>query len=160
MRFIGNKHQAPDWMIDNKYILTGYRINYSDWVSIFESLLECHNETFNVWSHLLGVLLLLLAVILVLVFWGAGSLPCWPIIVFLFSAISCQFFSALYHLSCCKNKEFAKKIIRLDFAGINILIAGSGFPLYYYAFYCQIHLAYIYLSLNGVICVIVFIINL
>lgn len=38
----------------NRYILTGYRINYTSWPLIIKSLFEWHNETMNIWTHLLG----------------------------------------------------------------------------------------------------------
>jgi adiponectin receptor len=44
-------------MIGNKYIETGYRIGYDTNYKAFMSLFELHNETGNVWSHLLGALL-------------------------------------------------------------------------------------------------------
>ena len=44
-------------MIGNKYIMTGYRLNYDTHWKAFMSLFELHNETGNVWSHLLGALL-------------------------------------------------------------------------------------------------------
>ena len=40
--------------LDNEYIKTGYRINCHTNRNICCSLFKCHNETFNIWSHLLG----------------------------------------------------------------------------------------------------------
>lgn len=40
----------------NQHITRGYRINYNTWRASFESLFHCHNETVNVWSHLVGFL--------------------------------------------------------------------------------------------------------
>lgn len=42
-------------MIGNKHIMTGYRINYTN-IRAWMSLFEMHNESGNVWSHLLGCL--------------------------------------------------------------------------------------------------------
>jgi hypothetical protein len=47
--------EAPAFLIDNEYILRGYRINFNTNKRIFRSLFLLHNETVNVWSHLLGV---------------------------------------------------------------------------------------------------------
>ena len=38
----------------NKYIVTGYRVNYDSWKQILHSLFEWHNETVNIWTHLVG----------------------------------------------------------------------------------------------------------
>lgn len=49
-------HELPDYMKDNEYILKYYR---SDWPLrvAFLSLFQWHNETLNVWTHLIGLLL-------------------------------------------------------------------------------------------------------
>ena len=44
-------------MIGNKYIETGYRIGYNTYYKAFMSLFELHNETGNVWSHIIGALI-------------------------------------------------------------------------------------------------------
>lgn len=38
----------------NLFIKRGYRINYSTWRQILMSLFEWHNETINIWTHLVG----------------------------------------------------------------------------------------------------------
>lgn len=53
---IGKKEDAEKWQIGNKYIETGYRIGYDSHYKAFMSLFELHNETGNVWSHLIGCL--------------------------------------------------------------------------------------------------------
>ena len=50
--------EAPHFLIDNKYLLTGYRKNFRRMKHIFKSLFMPHNETFNIWTHLLGLLFL------------------------------------------------------------------------------------------------------
>ncbi|EYU34968.1 hypothetical protein ABFS82_11G042200 [Erythranthe guttata] len=49
-------HQLPDYMKDNEYILDYYRANWPVKQAFF-SLFSWHNETLNVWTHLLGFLL-------------------------------------------------------------------------------------------------------
>jgi adiponectin receptor len=49
---------------------------------------------------------------------------------------------------------------RFDYAGINLLIAGSAFPPLYYSMYCQIAVAIVYLSISFVIAVFCFIVCL
>jgi hypothetical protein len=38
-------------------VVTGYRVNYNDSFKALRSLFQLHNETVNIWSHLLGALL-------------------------------------------------------------------------------------------------------
>jgi len=61
--FVGHLHQAPEYMIDSAFILTGYRINFSSPKKILKSLFMAHNETVNIWSHLLGVIMMLILII-------------------------------------------------------------------------------------------------
>lgn len=37
-------------------------------------------------------------------------------------------------------------LLRFDFAGISLLIAGTAFPCFYYGMYCQMAVATLYLS--------------
>ena len=55
LHFIGHKHEAPDYMQDNEFVLSGYRINFNSTKRIFSSLFMVHNESVNIWSHLIGV---------------------------------------------------------------------------------------------------------
>ncbi|KAG8367451.1 hypothetical protein BUALT_Bualt16G0073500 [Buddleja alternifolia] len=48
--------ELPDYMKDNEYILNYYRANWPIKEALF-SLFRWHNETLNVWTHLLGFLL-------------------------------------------------------------------------------------------------------
>lgn len=54
--FIGNQQDVPDFLQDNEYIKSGYRVNHSSCCLATKSLFTCHNESVNVWSHLLGSL--------------------------------------------------------------------------------------------------------
>lgn len=52
--------------------MTGYRINYTSWKRILWSLFEWHNETINIWSHLLGFIAFFI-ILLVLGFSDIGE---------------------------------------------------------------------------------------
>ena len=55
--FIGGMAEAPGHLVDNEFIHRGYRIGYNRSIkSILKSLFEFHNESVNVWSHLLGMI--------------------------------------------------------------------------------------------------------
>lgn len=41
-------------MKDNKFILKGYRINFDTFKAIFKSMGQVHNETVNIYTHLVG----------------------------------------------------------------------------------------------------------
>ena len=50
--------EVSEWQLDNKYILSGYRPAKADYLEIFTSLTFLHNESCNVYNHLIGALLL------------------------------------------------------------------------------------------------------
>lgn len=78
--YIGSFAQAPAFLQDNQFIHHGYRINYDSPKKIFKrfrfseevfvwnhlffySLFILHNELVNIWSHLLGALLVIFLII-------------------------------------------------------------------------------------------------
>lgn len=57
--------------------------------------------------------------------------------MFLLSAAACMGGSAAFHTFYCISTKANKILLRLDYAGICFLIAGSAVAPYYYAFYCN-----------------------
>ena len=53
---LGDYEQAPEYLKDNEFIIKGYRLNCTTISKILRSLFICHNESINIWSHLLGTL--------------------------------------------------------------------------------------------------------
>jgi adiponectin receptor len=60
--FIGRWEEAREYNRDNEYIKTGYRVNFNKVKHIFQSLFIFHNESINIWSHLLGAVLFVIFV--------------------------------------------------------------------------------------------------
>ena len=50
-------HEADDYLKDNEYIIKGYRIGYNKILRVLKSLFMCHNESANIWSHIIGLLM-------------------------------------------------------------------------------------------------------
>ena len=50
----------------NHHIKKGYRINYKCYNTIAKSVIQCHNETTNIWSHLIGAVLFIALLFMVL----------------------------------------------------------------------------------------------
>jgi adiponectin receptor len=68
---------APAWSVHNKYIHTGYRTNFG-WRDAFRSVLMIHNETANIWTHLLGLAIFALITLSMATGWGNTHLPALP----------------------------------------------------------------------------------
>ena len=53
---LGTFQEAEKFMQDNEYIKEGYILNCTTFKKTLRSLLMIHNETVNVWSHLIGAI--------------------------------------------------------------------------------------------------------
>ena len=53
--------EIPSWQQDNEYILSGYRQPTGSFKRCFKSLGYIHNETVNIYSHIAGAALFLIA---------------------------------------------------------------------------------------------------
>ncbi|EGR33039.1 hypothetical protein IMG5_063250 [Ichthyophthirius multifiliis] len=84
----------------------------------------------------------------------------WPIFVFLISAVLCLSFSSTFHLLYQLSPIHNKILLRMDYAGVSLLISGSTFPIFYYGFFCNQILAYFYMTIVGVASLIVFVVSL
>ncbi|KAJ7600055.1 hemolysin-III related-domain-containing protein [Mycena floridula] len=142
----------PAWRQDNPAILTGYRKETGSWNAIVCGPWIWHNQTVNIWSHLLGALVIV-AVILI---WTIGSWPAmsassetwhdrWGLAVFLLGALVCFACSTIFHASSCHSRRVLGIMSRLDYLGILFLGTVNFFPSFHYAFFCDPALRDIYI---------------
>lgn len=135
--------EAPAWQQDNKYILTGYRPGNTSYSEVFTSLTILHNETCNIYTHLMGALLLpLVAASFVQVL----SEPRFPSVagadyvalgIFFCSAECCLVFSTAYHLMECHSYSVEQFCLRMDLLGIIAATVGTSASGIYYVFACE-----------------------
>lgn len=126
----------------NEYIHQGYFIATSA-TSALAGLLTLHNETVNIWSHLLGLLytLYLLAATLLsperiglVVPAGCSAAPTWPLLLFLCGAAACLLLSVLFHALGSLSQSAHVALNVLDYCGISLLICASSLPPIFYLF--------------------------
>jgi adiponectin receptor len=131
----------PDWRQDNEFITTGYRTPSGSFRQSLKSLKYIHNETVNIYSHFLGVLLFLGLVINVL--WRLShyttirDIDYIVFTAFFLGMISCFFLSALFHTIANHSESVAACGVQLDYVGIVLLMWGAIIPSVYYGFYCE-----------------------
>ena len=65
---IGSYYETEEFMKDNEYIKNGYRINCDSLWKCFKSLFVIHNESINIWSHLLGSLFIFFLIFYTMIF--------------------------------------------------------------------------------------------
>ena len=138
------------------YIEFGYRTNYSLWET-FLSLFSFHNESTNIWTHLIGFICVSLVGVHVLVDYhlqnghNGKEIGLYGTLIFetyITCAALCLGLSSAYHWFGCYSVDCHRTLLRLDLTGVGLLVAGSFFPAVYYGFYCQPRLQTAYLLLS------------
>ena len=130
------------WQQDNKHIQSYYRRASYNYRRSFASIFYLHNETVNIWSHLIpAVLSLPAATTLYLIlkprYDRATSADVLAMSCFFIGATVCLGMSATYHTLSNHSPNVSRKWNQLDYAGIACLIAGSFVPSVYYGFWCE-----------------------
>jgi hypothetical protein len=54
--FIGNRAQVEEWAKWDELFERGFRVNFDTKWLAWESLFWIHNETVNIWTHLLAII--------------------------------------------------------------------------------------------------------
>jgi len=138
--------QLPGWRQENQYIVTKYRKS-------IKSLTYLHNETGNIYTHLLFLVIVLLLTTYNLPQLG-GPKQWFPSLrngdllalsAFLGGVVLCMSFSVTYHIVLDHSESVATAGKQLDFAGITCLIWGSLIATLYYTFTCEVELMRTYM---------------
>jgi adiponectin receptor len=148
----------PDWRRDNVFIRSGYRSTRDSYRHSLLSLFYLHNESVNIWSHLIGAIVAVLgaAYLYNVVHPRYETSDSSDVLVFgcfIGGAVLCLGMSATYHAVTNHSESVAKWGNKLDYTGIVALIVGSYVPALYYGLYCQPRLMSFYLGLvRSVVC--------
>ena len=130
------------WMQDNQHIHSNYRRASYSYARSFASIFHLHNETVNIWSHLVPAAISLPAgVVLYSVlkprYDKATSADVAAMSCFFLGSTVCLGMSSIYHTLSNHSPSVNKRWNQLDYAGIACLIAGSFVPSVYYGFWCE-----------------------
>lgn len=136
--------EQPDWLKENHYLHCGHRRPTYSFMVCIRSIFQLHNETVNIWTHLIGGLYF--AQLCLQLFHSIlPPLDKWIIGLFLASATACHIISSLYHTFNCHSEHISKLCSRMDYCGIISLITFSFVPWIHYGFYQYPTLKIIYL---------------
>jgi adiponectin receptor len=145
--------QIAEWQVDNKYILRGYRPEKADYLAVFTSLTFLHNETCNVYTHLIGALILPLISPVFLRFladprfFNVTSMDYAMFNVYFWCAEICLVLSALYHLMQPHSHRVELFWHGMDLLGIVIVTVGTFSSGIYYVFFCEASLQKLHWSI-------------
>ena len=133
--------ELPIWLQDNHFILKYYRPPMS-FRNCFYSIFRLHNETGNIWTHLLPAIGVLSSLFYFIIFEDSSQfsqgLPekimhC----VFFTCCFSCLGLSSLFHTVHNESKESLCCFVKFDYSGISLMMMGKIIPWLYYIFYCN-----------------------
>ncbi|KAG0372910.1 hypothetical protein BGX24_012426 [Mortierella sp. AD032] len=140
-RLLRFEELPKEWQ-SNPYILTGYRF-LSSKRQCLKSIFRIHNETCNIWTHMLGLLgLIALGLhIHTSVLGTSTTTTLYDHAVFLFffvAASECLISSTLYHTFLCHSHLTVMRCAAtFDYIGIGVLITASVMATLHYGFFCD-----------------------
>lgn len=155
--------EIPHWQRDNDHILSGYVGETRSLYQCFLSLFYLHNESVNIYTHLIPgfcflAVLLFFDKFAVTKFETTTLVDYIMIDLFFFGAFTCLTLSSIFH--CLKNHSLSVATFgnKLDYLGIVVLVVTSMVSIMYYGFYETPFLFYFFSCLTcsfGLACAIV-----
>lgn len=132
-------YELPFPWRENKYIVYGYRFQ-NNHANALKSICSCHNETTNIWSHLLGAFFFLYVCFVQFpnkdLFKNNTFADNAVIYLFLIASIKCLLSSTFWHtFNGTANLYLRKKFACIDYTGITVLITASIITTEYAALY-------------------------
>ena len=132
----------------NPYIHDNYREQYS-FVQCLISIFHFHNETMNIWSHIIGIVVTIIAALHMAespdLFLPQDSQNTdatvvkndlyndqWLVYAYCIGSCSTLFVSVNYHTFCCISRNMHDCLLQWDIAGIGVSIACNMLQLVYY----------------------------
>ncbi|XP_069372734.1 progestin and adipoQ receptor family member VII, a [Paralichthys olivaceus] len=116
------------------HVCTGYRPLNQNWRYYFLSLFQRHNETINIWTHLLAFLVLLVKLQqLIETVDFVGDPQSWPLLILILSSLNYTGFSVLAHMLGGKSELYHYVFFYLDYVGVAQYQYGSAIVHFYYA---------------------------
>lgn len=146
--------QVPSWYADNPFLRTGYRPVNGSIRACVNSLRCIHNETVNIYSHLIPAAVALAGNI-VIHFYFRDRYPIAPRVdqlalqVCSTTTVLCFGISSIYHSLLCHSEHLSGLWNRLDYAGIIVQTVGSFVSGIYVTFYCYPGLQKLYWTMVG-----------
>jgi adiponectin receptor len=141
--------ELPEWHQDNHFILHGYRPVSNSVRASWESWFHLHNETVNIFTHLIPAIYCLAAEGLITQYFAFHypKSTNGDRIVFAFFILTvtiCFGMSATYHTLMNHSDSVSHLWLRIDFVGIILHTLGNFISGIYVVFYCEPTLQKVY----------------
>ena len=148
-------NEIPPWYSDNPFIVTGYRPITNSTSACLTSLLYLHNESINIYTHLIPALVFFILEISLwkyLETWYPGISTSDQLLFafFLLTATTCLGLSAAFHTMMNHSEDICHAWLQFDLIGIVILTLGDFVSGISMVFYCEGDLRWTYW---GMVCI-------
>jgi adiponectin receptor len=135
-------HELESWQQDNEFLHSGYRKATYSYRQSLASLSYIHNQTANIYSHIIGATLFIcfgFFVYLELVprYQTADVADLCIFAAFGLGAMLCFGLSAFFHTVGNHSEDVYHSWLLLDLYGILGLICGTVYSGVFYGFYCE-----------------------
>ncbi|KAI0022277.1 HlyIII-domain-containing protein [Xylariomycetidae sp. FL0641] len=142
------------WRV-NPHILKGYRFSETK-LGCVRSMFGVSNETVNIWTHAIGLLLVLSIAFYYYPtsanFSQYTKMDVFIAAVFFFAACKCLVCSTVWHtMNCVADQTLMERFACIDYTGISLLIAASIMTTEYTAFYCEPVSCWFYITTTAVL---------
>jgi len=148
-RLITYEDLPHPWRV-NPHITRGYRFSENK-IDCIKSAFNFSNETVNIWSHAIG-----LVIVLSIAFYfypssvnfsHSSKTDVFFAAAFFFAACKCLVCSCMWHtMSSISEQTLMERFACVDYTGISLLIAASIMTTEYTAFYCEPISRWIYIT--------------
>ncbi|KAK2807012.1 hypothetical protein FQN50_005586 [Emmonsiellopsis sp. PD_5] len=148
--------EVPSWYAHNPFLRTGYRPVNGSVRLCLNSLRYTHNETVNIYSHLIPAALFLASNGFLHQYFHnhyptASLADQLAVHFYLTTSVVCFGVSSIYHTLACHSEAYSDLWARLDYAGIILQIMGSFVSGIYVSFYHKPDLQKLYWSMTGIL---------
>ncbi|KAK4696342.1 adiponectin receptor, partial [Lecanoromycetidae sp. Uapishka_2] len=139
-RLIAYEDLPHPWRV-NPHITKGYRFSESK-IDCIKSAFNFSNESFNIWSHAIGLVIVLFIAFYFypssVNFSQSTKTDVFFAAAFFFAACKCLVCSCMWHtMSSISEQTLMERFACVDYTGISLLIAASIMTTEYTAFYCE-----------------------
>lgn len=132
----------------------GYRLQVRHYSECVRSMFHIHNETVNVWSHLVGFAAMLGLFVYVLAHLEfTSTMDQFVFAIYFLGACAMFLLSTLYHLFNCHSHELCDNLLVCDYVGIFSMIFGSFISAMQISFFCFTSTRLMYQILFATLCV-------
>eukprot|EP00066_Takifugu_rubripes_P009876 XP_003977245.1 PREDICTED: membrane progestin receptor alpha-B-like [Takifugu rubripes] len=138
------------------FVFTGYRPLHQHWRYYFLSIFQRHNETINIWTHLLALFIFLFKLLQLSAEVDFVRDPhSWPLLVLLVSSLTYTACSVAAHLLAGKSELCHYTFYFLDYVGVAQYQFGSAVVHFYYSVDEDLHrqVQGVFMPLAALLCV-------